>query len=320
MRFLFTLLVACSFSSFAQAQSFSSPLEYIEYFNQEFRHMQELQIEYSSFLVHTRSDVAEAKRQALLASTQKTHNRFAHLKAYENDKGIKENATKALDQMLEIGNKDYAKLSFDKAGCIDCFASVLAETELTDKDTDKLGKTMKAMIKSIEDFAKANNIRMEDANANHESLLGKINRINGYIRELDLATLEVQYADEAIVKALNDKNPSKAKEEIKNMVKAATNANKRLKKVERIKEDATAFGQAERLVAFFKDAAKELYPDMVSAFDKKGNILNDKVKLYNKTIEKLSRGGNNANVKYQTAKANLQLRHIPKPGEQETRS
>lgn len=95
------------------------------------------------------------------------------------------------------------------------------------------------------------------------------------------------------------------------MVKAANNASKRLKKIERIKEDATAIGQAEKLVDFYKDASKKLYPDMVSAFDKKGNVINEKVDLYNKSIQKLAKSTGTLTMKYETAKLNLQQRHIP---------
>ncbi|WP_052591890.1 hypothetical protein [Aureispira sp. CCB-QB1] len=321
MRFLLTINCLFFLSiSLINAQGFGSPVEYIEYFNKEFALMQEMQIEYSSFLAHTGSAEAEAKRQSLLASSQKIHDRFASLKAFEDDKGIKSNAVKVLDIMLLLGNNNYTATAIDKAGCLDCFEAVLIETELIDKDVDKLGKAMSSMVKSIEEFAKANNIQMTDEGDNHETLLAKINRINNYLQELNLATLEVQYADAAIVKALNEKNPSKAKEEVKNMVKAANNASKRLKKIERIKEDATAIGQAEKLVDFYKDASKKLYPDMVSAFDKKGNVINEKVDLYNKSIQKLAKSTGTLTMKYETAKLNLQQRHIPKPKEKVIRS
>lgn len=321
MRFLLTLSFLSFFSlSFTNAQGFGSPVEYIEYFNKEFALMQEMQIEYSSVLAHTGTEAAEAKRISLLASSKKIHDRFASLKAYENDKGVKSNAVKVLDIMLMLGNKNYTANAQEKANCLDCFEAVLAETELIDKDVDKLGKAMSTMVKSIEDFAKANEVQMLDDGDSHETLLGKINRINNYLQELNLATLEVQYADAAIVNALNEKNPSKAKEEVKNMVKAANNASKRLKKVERIKEDATTIGQAEKLVDFYKDASKKLYPDMVSAFDKKGNVINEKVDLYNKSIQKLTKSAGTLTMKYETAKLNLQQRHIPKPKEKVIRS
>jgi hypothetical protein len=314
MRFLLLLSLSSFFSiSFTNAQGFDSPLAYIEYFNQEFALMQEMQIEYSSVLAHTGTEAAETKRVSLLASSQKIHDRFSNLKAFDDDKNIKSNAVKVLDIMLMLGNKNYTASAQEKANCLDCFEAVLIETELVDKDVEKLGKSMSTMVKSIEEFAKANDIQMTDDGDSHETLLGKINRINNYLQELNLATLEVQYADAAIVKALNEKNPSKAKEEVKNMVKAANNASKRLKKVERIKEDATAFGQAERLVDFYKDASKKLYPDMVSAFDKKGNVLNEKVDLYNKSIQKLTNSVGTLTQKYENAKLNLQQRHIPKP-------
>lgn len=314
MRFLLSLSFLSFFSiSFANAQGFDSPVEYIEYFNQEFALMQEMQIEYSSILAHTGSEAAEAKRVNLLASSQKIHHRFSNLKAFENDKGIKSNAVKVLDIMLVLGNKNYTAIAQEKANCLDCFEAVLIETELVDQEVERLGKSMNTMVKSIEEFAKANEIKMTDNGDNHETLLGKINRINNYLQELNLATLEVQYADAAIVNALNEKNPNKAKEEVKNMVKASNNASKRLKKIERIKEDATAIGQAERLVDFYKDASKKLYPDMVSAFDKKGNVINEKVDLYNNSIQKLTNSVGALTAKYETAKLNLQQRHIPKP-------
>jgi len=321
MRLLLLLGLSSFFSiSFTNAQGFGSPVEYIEYFNKEFALMQEMQIEYSSILAHTGTKAAEAKRVSLLASAQKIHDRFSNLKAFDNDKGIKTNAVKVLDIMLMLGNTNYTTIAQEKAGCLDCFDAVLNETELVDKDVEKLGKSMDTMVKSIEEFAKTNKIKMTDNGDSHETLLAKISRINNYLQELNLATLEVQYADAAIVNALNDKNPSKAKEEVRNMVKASNNASKRLKKIERIKEDATAIGQAERLVNFYKDASKKLYPDMVSAFDKKGNVINEKVDLYNKSIQKLTNSVGALNIKYETAKLNLQQRHIPKPKEKVIRS
>jgi hypothetical protein len=320
MRLIFTLILLATISTFSFAQDFSNPVKYIEYFSAEFSHMQELQIEYSSFLVYTGTDIAESKRQDLLTSTQKTHDRFAALAEYPDDKGIKANAVKILETMLEIGNKPYDKQAIEKTGCTDCFASVLAEKELTDKDVDNLGKEMSLMIKSIGAFAKANEVQLTDDESSHETLLGKINRINNYIQELNLATLEVQYADSDIVDALNVPDVAKAKENIKNMVKASNNASKRLKKVARIPEDNTAFGQAQKLVDFYKDAAKKLYPDMVSAYDKKGNIINNKVDLYNKSTQKLTNSVNSYTQKYEQAKFNLQQRHIPKPKEKVTRS
>jgi hypothetical protein len=232
--------------------------------------------------------MAEKKRQNLLKATQKIHDKFSEVDAYEDDKGIKNNAVKVLDIMLEIGNKEYAKLSAEKTGCEDCFATILTESEMTDKDSKGLGKQMKTLVKSIDDFAKANDIKMQSDGKSHETLLGKINRINGYLRDLDLATLEVQYASNDIITALNANDITKAKATVKNMSKAVGNANKRIKKVERIPEDATAISQAQKLVDFHKDGVKGIYADMLKSFDKDGQIINSKVKSFNKAIERMN--------------------------------
>lgn len=313
-------LALATFTASINAQSFDEPVKYIEFFNQEFSVMQDLQIEYSSFLVHTRSDVAENKRQKLLLETQKIHNKFQKVVAYADDKGIKENAIKILDAMLKIGNTEYSKIASEKVGCLDCFSCVIAEGELTDKDSKEMGKSMKAMLKSIESFAKVHEIGMtEDAN-NHETLLGKINRINSYIHQLGLATLEVQYASSDIIDAINAKDIPKAKTALKYMSKATANASKRIKKIKRIPEDATTISHAKGLVEFHKEGIKGIYKDMVGAFDKRGDIINSKVKGYNKASQKLNKGTNTWNGKYQTAKHSLQQRNIPKPKEQFKRS
>ena len=314
MRILiFTTLVTLTFLNKTISQSTSTPLEYIEHFSKEFVHIQSLQIEYSSFLVYTRSDIAEDKRQELLKATKKIHDRFENFEAMEDDKGVKASAVGVLESMLDIGNKNYSTLAAEEVGCHDCFASVLKEYEFSDKDSEKMGKDMDQLIKNIDVFAAANNIEMIEDATNHETMLGKINRLNRYLRELDLANMEVQYADNEITKAMNNKDYSKAKEMVKNLSKAAANAAKRLKKVERIKEDVTAYTQSQKLVDFFKTAAKTIYPDMLSAYDKKGNVINEKVDLYNESIQKLNSKIPTLTNKYENAKLNLQQRHIPKP-------
>jgi hypothetical protein len=317
---MFTAMLMASLFSGISAQTFDEPVEYINFFSQEFEVMYDLQLEYSSFLVHTSDDQVNIKGKELNSATQKIHDKFQGVTAYENDRDIKANAVAVLDKMLEISNTDYFDQAAKKAGCLDCFATILERTKMADKDNKVLGKAMDKLVKSIDDFAADNNITMEEGDKERESLLGKINRINDYITELDLAVLEVQYASTAIIDALNAEDPAKAKELVKELSKATANASKRLKKVERIKEDATAIGQAERLIGFHKDGIKNIYGNMVGAFDKKGQIINSKVDAYNKASNKLNQGVNTWNNKYQSAKFNLQQRHVPKPKQQYKRS
>lgn len=305
--------------STATAQTIEEPVEYINFFSQEFERMYDLQLEYASFLAHTTDDQSSIKAKELDAATQKIHDKFSAVTAFEDDQNVKANAVHVLDEMLKISKTDYTDVAAEKAGCLDCFARVLEHNKLSEKGSKQLEKSMDALIKSIDDFAASNDVTMESDDDGKESLLGKINRINGYIGELDLAVLEVQYASTALIEALND-DPTTAKDMLKELSKAVSNASKRLKKVDRIKEDATAFGQAERLVEFHKDGIKGMYADMVNAYDKEGQIINAKVKAYNKASEQLNKGNNTWNNKYESAKFSLQQRNIPKPKQEYKRS
>lgn len=313
MRLFWSLILTLCCTLGSQAQSNSSAVDYLNTFSQEFAQLQDMQIEYSSFRAHLGSDIAEKKRQALLARAQETQNRFQNLSPYSNDKGIRKNALKVVDEMLRLGNTDYEAQAAAKTKCQECFATILLQDELVDKNAQQIGKAMSAMVKSMEQFAKDNDITISDEGDDHETLLSKIGRINNYLNEINLATLEVQYADATIVEALNQKDLALAQKQVKALLKAANNASRRLKQLERIREDASAIYQAERLVDYYKRAAQDLYPKMLSAFDKKGNIINNKVDLYNKTIADLSKNIGTITNKYMNAKLQLQQKHIPKP-------
>lgn len=313
-KYLLSALFFLVLSNFSlQAQTFADPVKYIGFFNQEFANMQQLQVEYSSYLVHSRSEVADQKRAQLDQFIKQIQQKFSGVTAYENDQGIKASAVKTLSLMKASIEKDYASAAAGETGCTDCFETVEKESQLHDKDSDEVDKAMKSMQENIKKFAKINEIDLVyDKNDNNDAIL-KINKINTYVRNIDLATLQVQYADGKIIKALNEKDIEGAKAANKKLAQAITDATKRLKKVEDIKEDATCYGQAERLIEFYKKAQKEIYPELLGSFKKDGSIINEKVDTYNKYINKLNIGGTNALNKYYEAKHNLLQRNIPKP-------
>lgn len=315
-KFFLSSLLFLVLSNFSiQAQTFDQPVQYIGFFNQEFANMQQLQVEYSSYLVHTRSEVANQKRAQLDQLIKQIQKKFSNVTAFENDHGIKASAVKTLSLMKTSIERDYASAAAGETGCTDCFETVERESQLADKDSDEVDKAMKSMQENIKKFAKTHEIDLVyDTNENNNTIL-KINKINTYVRDLDLATLQVQYADGAIIKALNQKDIEGAKAANKKLAQAVAEATKRLKKVEDIKEDATCYGQAERLIEYYKKAQKEIYPELLGSFKKDGSIINEKVDTYNKYINKLNEGGNNALNKYYEAKHNLLQRNIPKPKE-----
>ncbi|MCP4437352.1 MAG: hypothetical protein GY810_00095 [Aureispira sp.] len=313
-KYILTPLLFLVFSSLGlQAQTFNEPVDYIRFFNKEFVNMQQLQVEYSSYLVHSRTEVADQKRAQLDLLITQIQRKFSKVTAFEEDHGIKESAVKTLSLMKASIERDYLTVAAGETGCTECFETVEKESQLSDKDSDEVGKAMKSMQDNIKKFAKTHEIDLVYDENEFNKTIVKINKINTYVRDIDLATLQVQYADGDIIKALNEKDIEGAKAALKKLGQAVNEASKRLKKVEDIKEDATCYSQAERLIEFYKGAHKEIYPQILSAFKKDGSVINEKVDTYNKYINKLNNGGNNAINKYYQAKNNLLQRNIPKP-------
>ena len=313
MRLLTTCLLILSSYGILTAQQFEKPIDYIKFFNAEFMKMQQLQVDYAAFLAHTRTEVAARKQRRLLSYTQKALQKFDQVKKFKDDKNLKQNAVRTIELMVEVAEKDYAELAEKKAKCENCFQAVETEYNLSAEDFKAISSSIKNIQKSIKDFAKAHNIKLVVNESKHNELVSKINQTNAFTRQSDLAMLEVQLADAAIIRALNEKDNQKASEALKEMHKAIGNATKRLKKINKFAEAENCLKTIQDLVAFYKDAAKNLYPEMIKTFDDEGKVINEHVKGYNTAINALNEGAAKVEKAYKEAEAALEKKLLPDP-------
>lgn len=297
------------------AQTFNTPLEYIQFFNEELVTMQRLQVEYASLLVHEDENIAEQTRQELQKSITTALNKFGGVVPHPDDKGLKQSAVDVLKTLERMSSQNHDADIQSKVGCLECFPAIEMEYQLSEKDGAEVGKSMKTMQTHIEQFAKDHDITLKEGSNSYNTVIERINRVTTYSQAVNLAVLQVQYADDAIIAAINEQRIDDARAGVKTLTKEADEAMKRLKKIAAIPEDKTCFSQAENYIAFYQKAAKEVYPELLSAFDKSGQVINDKVDAYNKNIEVLNTNGNNTLTRYWEAKDNLLKRAIPRPEE-----
>jgi hypothetical protein len=306
---LLFFLMVLSLPLFAQDQV---ALEYIQQFNQEFVYMQKIQIDYSALLVHRREEIAARKRLELENLVGGSLAKFQDLKPHPKDKGLRSSVITSLELMQKLINKDYEEAIQKKVKCTDCFESLLAEYELSQADSRAIEKQLAKVQQEIARFAKDNNIKLRYAENEYNQVLAKINQVNDYAQELDLVLLQINYAENALIKALNKGDIPTAKKELKQFNLAFQAAQTRFKKIKRFKEDQKAYASIERYLAFYEQAYTKYYPEMLSAFDDKGQVINTKVETYNKNIEILSQGPKLMQAFYE-AKEEMLRTHVPQP-------
>jgi len=310
-----TLAFMLMASGSISAQKFETPIEYVQFFNQEFANMQYLQMQYTSLVVHEDPETAEQISEQLDQMVLDALNKFGGVHQHPEDKGLKASAVQVLKTMQASSDKDTDQEIMDAVGCLDCFEAEVKRYELLLHDEAEIQEAMDNMNEQITIFAEANGIQMLDEESEGDYTVEVISRVMDYIQQIDLVVLEMQYAEDDIIDALNEQDIDNAKELNKELGKAINNAQKRMNKIETIKEDKTMWAQVERLIEFYKEANKTYFPEMLSAFDKDGQIINDKVDAYNDNINLMNTEKTGKFSRYYQSKDDLLRRVVPQPDE-----
>ena len=314
MKKLLTVsFVALSAFYSLKAQKFTDAVEYLNFFNQEFAVMQQRQLDYMSAAIHLEGEEVEQARAQLRAAVDNAQAKFNAVTPMDKDNGLRQNALKTINEVKALSDADYKEAVQKKVKCTNCFAAELYENELTKKDGKELDKAFAKMSKSIDEFAKANEIKMLSGKDENDFVIEKFNKVSDYLRDLNLVVLQLQYANDNIIKALNANDINTASKEVKKLQTAYNEAKSRFGTIKRITEDAACINKVSGLLNHYEQCVNKFYPQMLSAFDKKGVIINEKVDLYNKNIEKVNNVSAFKLNEYQQTRLELLQRYTPRP-------
>lgn len=308
---LMVLLIISSIQLYAQEKHPS--VVYMEQFSKEYDYLQQLHVDYLSNLVHGKERDALEKEEESKDAVDKAVKRVEEIKAFDNDKGLKDAALNAFKVMKDMENLDLDALVEKKAGCTECFEAVEVRYELSEKESDKVNKALEKWNEKTEAFAKEHDITLVENDNAFNKIIGKVNRLNNYLQDIELCVAEANYANNAVFEAFSAQDIKAAKKEVTRFKKAVKNAQKRLETVKAIPEDNQTIVKARILLSYFDKMGKDMYPDMLKAFDKKGRVTQKGAKVFNKNIDKINAQlPKRQNAYIQKAQEVLQ-RNIPKP-------
>jgi predicted metal-dependent hydrolase len=309
VKFYFLSIFFC-FPFLLKAQT---AIEFLETLNNEFSVLQHLQIDYLSNMVHRNGDDLASKSLELKTAASAAIEKIAAMPAPPNDNGLQKTALetfKGMGRMTENNNKDQI---LKKAGCSDCFELDELEYKEMKAASDEVSKTFSLLKKRIEEFAGSNNIKLVDNKDEFDLIISKVNRINDYLQLLNLCAAQPQYSSDNVVKLLNEKKIKEAENALKFFKKELKEAQKRHKSIGPIREDAICLKKVEILLGFYQKMADEIFPQMLSAFDKKGEIIQSSLNTYNNCIDKINLQLPQKISDYEQAKTALLQRNVPKP-------
>lgn len=298
----------------SQAQTFDTPLEYLNFLNKEFVVLQDLQIAHQTAMAYQDETAAEQQRQQVLKQANLIHARLKNVTPSPNDHDILKSYQRALVILRNMGQKDYEQLAIQKTGCTDCFPTMLQQVQLLQQDDAALQAKVDELRKTMRIFASENNIRLS-INNTRNNLIDRMNQLNAYLQVYNLAVSEVQYANDVVVDALNARDIDAGQAAAAALLKASENAVKRLSTTSRLDNDGAYFTATRQLIDAYRKAGQYLYPTMLKRFDTEGNLPNDQVEAYNKNIEVLNTNLQNLTNTFFEAEQTLHQRTIPVPSE-----
>lgn len=287
MRLYWTLAFCFSLIG-SQAQTFETPLDYLKFINKEFVALQDVELAYQAALAYQGEAAAEQKRQAVFKRVDLIDQRLQGVAAYANDHNLLQNARSTAALLKTIGKKNYEQLAIQTTGCTDCFATMQQQVNLDQADKEELGNRMAAMVEGMKHFAADHNIQFSTDNNPRNALLRRLQRLQTYLQAYNLAVGEVQYANNAVIDALNNRDIDAGKAAAAALVEASANAVKRLSKTPRLADDGAYFTATRQLIDAYRKAGQYLYPTMLERFDAEGKLPNDQVDAYNKNIDVLN--------------------------------
>lgn len=295
----------------SQAQTFDQPLDYLNFINQEFVALQELQIAQQVAMAYQGETAAEKERQRLLKQVDAIHQRLPKVPPYANDHGMLQEARRAILILRTIGQKNYEQLAAQTTGCTDCFATMLEQVQLIQQDETTLATIMSTMIDNMANFAANHNIQFSTEGNPNNALLRRIQRLNNYLQSYNLAISETQYANNAVIDAFNARDIDAGKAAAAALLQASGNAVQRLSTTKRLPNDSAYFTAARKLIDAYRKAAQYVYPKMLESFDAEGNLPNDQVDAYNKNIKLIDTNLHTLTNDFFAAEKTLRQQQIP---------
>lgn len=283
-----SLALVAMFISFipqqAQAQTFKSPVEYMQYISNEYQQILSAQWDYSKTVAHSKSaKKIEKRRQELLRTIKEAQKRVYKMPAYEGDVEFKNFVGKHLDINYSIVNDDYAKIVDMEAVAEQSYDLMEAYLLAKKMAGDKLSDAADKIGEKQQEFAKRHNIQLVEGETN--KLMVKMeaaNKVFDYQNKLYLIFFKSQIQEANFIQAQNIGDIN-AMEQAKNaLAKYSKEGLIELKKLSTFNGDPSLAKSTKALLDFYVAESQKELPFMIDFFLKKENY--NKLKT---TIEKM---------------------------------
>lgn len=209
MKKLTILLVGLVFlAGSAFGQTFSDPVEYLNYFMAAQNDVVVKSMAYNSKSVHSKNAKRVEKRRRELIEEIKTNiKEMNRLTPYEGGEDMRDKAAKVMELILDIYEVEYKEASELKDKSEASYEGMERYFAALDKAEGKLEKANDQFDVLYEEFAKDHDIQLLDSDeTKFQEQVKRVSELNEYSRKLFLAHFRVSRDDSRVNTAMSDKD------------------------------------------------------------------------------------------------------------------
>lgn len=301
---LFALLL--TYSSRLSAQSFETPIEYMDFITQKNQALTEKYLFYLSGMSHGKSaKKVEKRRQELLKSINDTRYEIMGMPPYKGDRSLKDTTVAYLKLLNSVFNEDYGKILNMEEIAEQSYDLMEAYMLAKDKANEKLNDASKRQHDQQIRFAEKNNITLINSESELDRKMDIAMKVMDHYNEIYLIFFKSYKQDVYLTDALNAENIVSIEQNINSLQRFSEEGLDKLKDIKGYNGDPSLITACRDALNYYKEIAKrsseltdyylknESFKKAKKQFDSKpaGKRTQADVDEYNKAVNEINAAG-----------------------------
>lgn len=266
-----TLAIMLIWSGISFSQSFSNPVEYMNYIGEQYTQLSEDQWAYTSAVANDKkAKKIESKRQELLSSNKTAQQKIKKMSDYNGNTEYRDSVVSYLQLNYNVLNNDYEKIvNMEEIAeqSYDLMEAYLLAQEVASDKLKKAGEMLSEMEKK---FAADNDITLtEGEKSKNTKRLEQAGKVYKYYNEIYLIFFKCYKQEAYLLDAVNTGDVNAMEQNKNSLLSYADEGLAKLKELKAFDGDQSLIDAGKDMLSFYKNEAENELGDIVNFFVKK---------------------------------------------------
>ncbi len=310
---LFSVFILCCFllrPAQSTAQSFETPVEYLDFIGKANEQLTLKYMVYLSSMSHGKSArKVEKRRLEVLDAINNTRMNIMGMPPYKGDKSFRDTTVAYLKILNSVFNEDFSKIVNMEEIAEQSYDAMEAYMLAQEKANEKLREAGKRQSETQKVFAEKNNIKLLENTSELEAKMKTASDVMHHYNEVYLIFFKSYKQEAYLMEAVAKKNVNSIEQNINSLQTFAEEGLEKLKDLKPYTGDASLVTACRNMLNFYKEEAKksaaisdfvlkeENFNKIKKKFDSKpaSSRTQQDVDEYNKAVNDMNAGVNSYN-------------------------